>query len=92
MNDIILNMNMLPDEPLSNHDHPKGVRLGVQEMTRFGMGPGEMERVAELIKEVVIDQKDVKEEVHRFRSGYRYVKYSYDNGGAVAIPGGMTIA
>ncbi len=34
-NDIILNMNMLPHEPLRNHDRPEGIRLGVQEMTRF---------------------------------------------------------
>jgi glycine hydroxymethyltransferase len=35
VNDIILNMNMLPHESLSAHDHPDGIRIGVQEMTRF---------------------------------------------------------
>ena len=79
MNDIILNMNLLPDEPLTHHDHPKGIRIGVQEMTRFGMGKDEMERIAELIKQVIMDQQDVKEEVHRFRMGYQDVKYSYDD-------------
>jgi glycine/serine hydroxymethyltransferase len=38
INDIILNMSMLPHEPLRNHDRPEGIRIGVQEMTRFGMG------------------------------------------------------
>jgi glycine hydroxymethyltransferase len=78
LNDIILNMNMLPHEPLSAHDHPEGIRIGVQEMTRFGMGQEEMPNVAELIKECVIDKKSVKEEVNRFRSHYQEAKYSFD--------------
>jgi glycine hydroxymethyltransferase len=78
VNDIVLNMNMLPHEPLSAHDHPEGIRIGVQEMTRFGMGEDEMVRIAELIKECIIDKKLVKEEVNRFRSDYQCVKYSYD--------------
>ena len=78
VNDIVLNMNMLPHEPLSAHDHPEGIRIGVQEMTRFGMGEDEMVRIAELIKECIIDKKSVKEEVNRFRSEYQRVKYSYD--------------
>ncbi len=77
-NDIILNMNMLPHEPLNHHAHPDGIRIGVQEMTRFGMGEQEMGRIAELIKECVMDKKEVKEEVNRFRAKYRKVKYSYD--------------
>jgi glycine hydroxymethyltransferase len=71
-------MNMLPHEPLKAHDHPDGIRIGVQEMTRFGMGTVEMERIAELMKECIIDEKPVKEEVNRFRSEYQRVKYSYD--------------
>jgi glycine hydroxymethyltransferase len=69
---------MLPHETLSAHDHPDGIRIGVQEMTRFGMGEDEMVRIAELIKECIIDKKSVKEEVNRFRSDYQCVKYSYD--------------
>jgi len=79
MNDIVLNMNMLPHEPLRNHDHPDGVRIGVQEMTRFGMKQDEMERIAELMKECVIDNKQVKDAVVKFRRDYQDVKYSYDD-------------
>ena len=79
MNDIILNMNMLPHEALSTFDHPEGIRIGVQEMTRFGMGKEEMRRIAELIKECIIDKKNVKEEVDRFRQAYQEVKYSFDD-------------
>jgi glycine hydroxymethyltransferase len=80
-NDIILNMNMLPHEPLSSHDRPDGIRIGVQEMTRFGMGAAEMERIAELIHAAVVGRQDVKEDVNRFRSQFREVRYSYDNFG-----------
>ncbi len=79
INDIILNMNMLPHEPLKNHDRPEGIRIGVQEMTRLGMGEQEMGRIAELIKECIIDKKTVRDEVNRFRTEFQEVKYSYDN-------------
>ncbi|UCD72480.1 MAG: hypothetical protein JSW70_08665 [Syntrophobacterales bacterium] len=64
--------------PISAHDHPEGIRIGVQEMTRFGMGEEEMLRIAELIKECIIEKRSLKEEVNRFRSGYQEVKYSFD--------------
>ncbi|MFQ5484760.1 MAG: serine hydroxymethyltransferase, partial [Desulfobacterales bacterium] len=78
LNDIIVNMNMLPHEPLGNHDHPEGIRIGVQEMTRFGMQEDEMFHIAALIKECIINKKVVKEEVNRFRSEYQAVRYSFD--------------
>jgi glycine hydroxymethyltransferase len=78
-NDIILNMNMLPHEPLKNHNNPEGLRIGVAEMTRFGMNEPEMEKIAELMKEVVIEKKSVKEEVNKLRNGYQDVKYSFDS-------------
>jgi len=78
-NDIILNMNMLPHEPLKNHNNPEGLRIGVAEMTRFGMNEPEMEKIAVLIKEIVIDKKNVKDEVNNMRAGYQEVKYSFDN-------------
>jgi glycine hydroxymethyltransferase len=81
INDIVLNMNMLPHEPLKNHDRPDGIRIGVQEMTRFGMGAEEMGKIAELMKECVVDNKSVKEEVNRFRGQFQEVNYSYDNMG-----------
>jgi glycine hydroxymethyltransferase len=80
-NDIILNMNMLPHEPLSNHDRPDGIRLGVQEMTRFGMGEPEMARIAQLMHACIVGRRDVRDEVNRFRSEFHEVRYSYDNFG-----------
>jgi len=77
-NDIILNMNMLPHEPLKNHLNPDGLRIGVAEMTRFGMQAAEMERIAVLMKECVMDKKDVKAEVNRFRQEFQTVQFSFD--------------
>ena len=78
INDIIINMNMLPHEPLSNHDHPDGIRIGVQEITRLGMKEPEMERIAVLMQECIIKNMPVKDEVNTFRDQYQDVKYSYD--------------
>ena len=77
-NDIILNMNVLPYEPLRNVTNPDGIRIGVQEVTRFGMKEQEMQVIARLIRECIIEGKEVREEVSRFRSSYTSVRYSFD--------------
>jgi glycine/serine hydroxymethyltransferase len=48
-------------------------------MTRFGMKKDEMEKIAQLMKECIADNKSVKEEVNRFRRDYQEVKYSFDD-------------
>ena len=77
-NSIILNMNLLPHEPLENVANPAGIRLGVQEMTRFGMKEQEMEVIAELFKKCLIDGKYVGDEVKGFRAQFQNVQYSFD--------------
>ncbi len=77
-NNIILNMNLLPSEPLENVSNPAGIRLGVQEMTRFGMKKKEMEIIAELFKKCLIDGKYVGEEVKEFRAQFQRIHYSFD--------------
>lgn len=78
-NDIILNMNLLPHEPIEKVNNPSGIRIGVQEMTRFGMKEPEMEYIATLIKECVMDKKEVKEEVNKFRKKFQDIHYSFDS-------------
>ena len=77
-NDIILNMNLLPSESIKYVRNPNGVRIGVQEMTRFGMKEEEMERIAELMKECIVDKKYVKKEVNLFRESFQRIGFSYD--------------
>ena len=77
-NNIILNMNLLPQEPLENVANPAGIRLGVQEMTRFGMKEEEMEIIAQLFKRCLMEGKYVGDEVKELRARYQEVHYSFD--------------
>ena len=78
-NNIILNMNLLPFESLDQVSNPAGIRLGVQEMTRFGMKEPEMEMIARLFKGCLIEGKYVGDEVTEFRQNFQEVHYSFDD-------------
>ena len=78
-NRIIVNMNLLPFEPLDHVTSPSGIRLGVQEMTRVGMRETEMERIAELFKRCLMDKRFVGDEVKEFRAKFQEVGYSFDS-------------
>ncbi|MEM4138329.1 MAG: serine hydroxymethyltransferase, partial [Sulfolobaceae archaeon] len=78
---IIVNKNLLPYDPPSAVSDPSGIRIGVQEMTRYGMREGEMEDIAEFMKLVLIDNKDVNEvkrKVIEYRKNYLEVKYTFN--------------
>jgi glycine hydroxymethyltransferase len=77
-NNIILNMNLLPFDPLGKVSNPSGVRIGVQEMTRFGMQEREMEMIADFMKHCLIDGKYVGDDVKDFRKDYQIIWYSFD--------------
>ncbi len=77
-NDVICNMNMLPGEPGRNATDPRGIRLGVQEMTRYGMGSAEMEEVARLVRGAIVDRVDVRADVHALRARFPNVRYGFD--------------
>ncbi len=77
---IIVNKNLLPYDPPTAIKDPSGLRLGVQEMTRFGMKEGEMEVIAEFFKKVLIEKRDpeeVKKEVIEFRKQFTEVHYAF---------------
>lgn len=77
-NNIILNMNLLPFDPLGKVSNPSGVRIGVQEMTRFGMQEREMEMIADFMKHCLMDGKFVGDDVKDFRKDYQVIWYSFD--------------
>jgi glycine hydroxymethyltransferase len=77
-NDIVLNMNILPHEPLRNVANPDGVRIGVQEATRAGMREDEMAQIARLARECLAGGKEVRGEVNRLRGRFQEVRYSFD--------------
>ena len=77
-NDIILNMNLLPFEPLEKVTNPSGIRIGTQEMTRFGMKEKEMEQIAKLFKKCLKDNTSINNEVRELRKSFQKVQYSFD--------------
>lgn len=75
---IIVNKNMLPWD--KSAVKPSGIRLGVQEATRWGMREGEMAEIASFFKSVLIDGVEpakVREKVVEFRRNFLEVKYGY---------------
>ncbi len=74
---IICNMNVLPGREGQTPMKPCGIRLGVQEMTRFGMGEPEMGRIAELIHACLVLGKDVEGEGRRLRSEHAEIRFGY---------------
>src|ERR1043166_4698805 len=70
--DIIVNYNMLPGD--QDPRNPSGLRIGVQEMTRFGMSEKEMGELAVLIADAARGKK-VKEAVNRLRGRFVEMRY-----------------
>jgi glycine/serine hydroxymethyltransferase len=72
-NNIIVNYQALPDD--ASFLESSGIRMGVQEMTRFGMRESDFETLAGLLAEVIIRDAEVKEEVAAFRAGFREMRF-----------------
>jgi len=76
---IITNMNMLPGDTKAMT--PSGLRLGVQELTRVGMGTTEMEEVAKLYARVLIHGEEptsVKESVSALKGEFQTIRYCFN--------------
>ena len=78
---IIINKMALPtDSPQDATQNPSGIRLGVQELTRWGMKEAEMKKVAEFFKRALIDKEDeekIKEEVTEFKQKFNKIHYCF---------------
>ena len=72
-NNIITNYNLLPGD--KNPNNPSGLRIGVQEMTRYGMKEAEMQELTGLIK-AGLEGKVVKDQVIQLRSRFTEVHYA----------------
>jgi glycine hydroxymethyltransferase len=76
---IITNMNMLPGDTKAMT--PSGLRLGVQELTRVGMGKTEMAEVAKLFARALIHDEDlnrVKQDVKDLKSNFQTIRYCFN--------------
>lgn len=81
---IIVNRNLLPmDIKMGRHYmHPGGIRLGVSEVTRLGMGPSEMKELAQFITRVVVKDEPaekVRVNIQDFRRRFQKVHYCFDS-------------
>ena len=72
-------MNMLPGDTKAMT--PSGLRLGVQELTRVGMGKTEMAEVAKLFARALIHDEDlnrVKQDVKDLKSDFQTIRYCFN--------------
>ncbi len=72
-NNILTNYQALPDD--TTFLEASGIRMGVQEMTRFGMKEKDFEILAGLIADVIIRNSQVGEEVSRYRQNFLEMQY-----------------
>jgi glycine/serine hydroxymethyltransferase len=70
---VLANYQALPDD--ATFLEASGIRLGVQEMTRFGMVEADFDELAGLMADVIIRNLKAKEAVARYRQNFRAMKY-----------------
>jgi aminomethyltransferase len=76
-NNIIVNFQASPRE--EGFTASGALRMGVSEMTRFGMGPEDFKALAGLIRDVVREGSSVQDEVVRLRRGFRQLRYCFSD-------------
>jgi len=74
-NNIICNYQAMPDE--EGFTASGALRLGVSEMTRFGMGPADFRELAEILSDVVVKNARVIDEVRRLRARFCELQYCF---------------
>jgi glycine/serine hydroxymethyltransferase len=72
-NNIVTNYQALPDD--ETFLQSSGLRMGVQEMTRFGMLEKDFDALAGYIADVVIRNRTVRDEVRKLRQDYLEMKF-----------------
>lgn len=80
---IICNYQAAPDE--EGFTAAGALRLGVQEMTRFGMGPEDFKTLAQYIRDVVVAGKSIREEVAAFRKRFTTMRYCFAEEGFAEV-------
>jgi glycine/serine hydroxymethyltransferase len=72
-NNIIANYQALPDD--ETFLDSSGIRMGVQEMTRFGLEEKDFAVLAGYLAEVILRSRNVKEQVRELRRNFLEMKY-----------------
>jgi aminomethyltransferase len=74
-NNIIANYQALPDD--EGFTSASGIRMGVQEMTRFGMKEKDFEELAGMVAAVLLKGQDVKAKAQALRSRFLDMQYCF---------------
>jgi aminomethyltransferase len=74
-NNIVVNFQASPEE--EGFMASGSLRMGVSEMTRFGMGPEDFGELAEIIRDVIVHQSIVKPKVAELRKRFLEMKYCF---------------
>ncbi len=72
-NNVVTNYQALPDD--ETFYHPSGIRMGVPEMTRFGMKEADFDNLARSMAEIIIQNKKVGDEVAEYRRRFQVMHY-----------------
>ena len=84
---IVTNMHMLPGDTKALT--PSGLRLVVQELTRVGFTPDEMQDVARLYARILIQGEDpskVRVDVKELKSQFQTIRYCFNEEGRSGYP------
>ncbi len=76
-NNIICNYQATPEE--EGFSASGALRMGVNEMTRFGFGKEDFARLAHLIADCVLHNANVKDEVAKLRAEHLEMKYCFSD-------------
>ena len=74
-NNILVNYQASPDE--EGFTASGSLRMGVSEMSRFGMGPEDFAELAELIRDVIEDESTVQPRVSTLRKRFLDMQYCF---------------
>lgn len=76
-NNIIVNYQATPEE--EGFTASGALRIGVSEMTRFGMKEKDFQELTQLLADVIFDNKTVKQEVEQFRQRFLEMQFCFKN-------------
>lgn len=74
-NNVIVNYQATPEE--EGFTASGALRMGVSEMTRFGFGPAEFDKLAELMAGCILRGKNIAGDVEKLRAGYTEMRYCF---------------
>ncbi len=78
---IIVNRQLIPGDLQAgrHYTNPGGIRLGVSELTRLGMGKSEMVEVAEILHMALSGEstQEIRRKIRELRGPFRKVRYSF---------------